>query len=379
MRRPAVHSLTSLRGLLACWVVAYHFWPDVLTLWPAADVLTPVFIRGGLAVPAFFILSGFVLAYNYAEDFGARPADRRAILQFYLVRLARVYPVHLVALLTVLAMVAVARLRDMPIDGEGYGFHDFVLNLLLLHTWVPDFRLNWNYPSWSISSEWFAYLLFPAVAVWGGRVAGWRSGLAVGACLTATLAFYTVGQALPFHELLAVVPTFFLGFFISRTVVDAGNHRTRWSARIPVWTPELLLSLLVAVCFLPKLSVPAILLATAGLVAVLALVRDGCLTYWRTGLFVFVGEVSYSLYMTHTLAQKVLYTLLPVAKVQDMHPATRLATTAVYLCTMAAWTLAMYFLVEKPARGHLRRAIAGFFPAAGAASPTRPQAGKAEP
>ena len=76
-------------------------------------------------------------------------------------RWARIYPVHFFTLLVVLGMVAVCRIKGWGLTDAGYGAWDFVLNLFLVQTWVPNFHLNWNYPSWSISSEWVAYLCFP--------------------------------------------------------------------------------------------------------------------------------------------------------------------------------------------------------------------------
>ena len=96
-------SLTSLRGFLAVWVVVYHFWNDVLRLFPFTEFLSPIVQMGHMAVPAFFMLSGFVLSYNYADRF--HTLRRHEIVRFLCLRLARIYPVHLVTLLMVAAMV----------------------------------------------------------------------------------------------------------------------------------------------------------------------------------------------------------------------------------------------------------------------------------
>src|SRR5262245_21034494 len=96
-------SLTALRGVLASWVVVYHYWNDVLALFPVAEPLTPAARWGHMAVPAFFMLSGFVLAYTYTDKF--RTLSRRRVDSFIGRRLARVYPVHLATLLVVAAMV----------------------------------------------------------------------------------------------------------------------------------------------------------------------------------------------------------------------------------------------------------------------------------
>jgi len=34
----------------------------------------------------------------------------------------------------------------------------------MLHAWGTTDVVGWNGPSWSISAEWFAYLMFPAIS-----------------------------------------------------------------------------------------------------------------------------------------------------------------------------------------------------------------------
>ncbi|MEO0535486.1 MAG: acyltransferase [Cyanobacteria bacterium P01_A01_bin.123] len=67
------HFLDSLRGLAAFWVVLYHTKPsidplkEVLPAW----LFIPIFSKGNLGVPIFFVLSGFVIAYSLRKaEFG---------------------------------------------------------------------------------------------------------------------------------------------------------------------------------------------------------------------------------------------------------------------------------------------------------------------
>lgn len=62
----AITSLTACRGLAASWIVLYHFQPDLNRLLPQAAAMKPFLSQGHLAVPLFFILSGFVLSYGIA-------------------------------------------------------------------------------------------------------------------------------------------------------------------------------------------------------------------------------------------------------------------------------------------------------------------------
>src|SRR5258708_6690773 len=117
-------SLTSLRGFLAAWVVAHHFWNEVSRLFPWAEALSPVACRGYMAVPAFFMLSGFVLSYNYTGQF--LNLSHLPVTRFLVLRLARIYPVHLVTLLTVALMVWVSDRVGYQLTDSGYTARAFV-------------------------------------------------------------------------------------------------------------------------------------------------------------------------------------------------------------------------------------------------------------
>ncbi|MES2684897.1 MAG: acyltransferase [Pseudomonadota bacterium] len=96
----------------------------------------------------FYALSGFVLAAVYYRP-GMAPLNFR---QFFLMRMARIYPIFFLALVMYLALTWDRSIED-PL---GIG-----LNLLLLQSWVSPYPLSLNYPAWTLSVEVFFYLVFP--------------------------------------------------------------------------------------------------------------------------------------------------------------------------------------------------------------------------
>ena len=80
---PTIRALTGLRIVAALWVVLFHFRP---LIWDASprlkDDLAPIFNAGAQGVDLFFILSGFVLTWNYLDRMGptwsARASLRRS-------------------------------------------------------------------------------------------------------------------------------------------------------------------------------------------------------------------------------------------------------------------------------------------------------------
>jgi peptidoglycan/LPS O-acetylase OafA/YrhL len=105
-------------------------------------------------VSFFFVLSGFVLAYAYPEL-----PTRQHIYRFLWARFSRIWPMHVTALLVLILL--------LPFYSWGvstsHPYFFSIVNLLMIHAWIPvqDSYLGLNSVSWSISTEFFFYLSFP--------------------------------------------------------------------------------------------------------------------------------------------------------------------------------------------------------------------------
>jgi peptidoglycan/LPS O-acetylase OafA/YrhL len=115
------------------------------------------------------MLSGFVLTHVHARELDDG-VDRRTYGRFLLLRLARVYPLHLLALL---AIVPVRHLAQQT-DGNAGAF---LMQLWLMASWGFNGGLSWNGPAWSLSAEWFAYLVFPLIVTCTAGLRGARAAL----------------------------------------------------------------------------------------------------------------------------------------------------------------------------------------------------------
>ncbi len=154
--------LTSLRFVFAIMVFLYHL-GGLFTLQNQSflqDQGLKQFIEDGfLGVSFFFILSGFILSYNYKERFNKNEINKN---HFFLARIFRIYPLHILTFSYMFLLMFTAN----------YDKVDFWLKvfsqLTLTHSFVPldEYFFGFNGVSWSISNELFFYLLFPFIVGW---------------------------------------------------------------------------------------------------------------------------------------------------------------------------------------------------------------------
>ncbi|MFZ0590704.1 MAG: acyltransferase [Bryobacteraceae bacterium] len=145
-----LNALTGLRFLGSFIVVLYHFGRTATaTSFPG---LFPFLHGAAFVLQFFFILSGFVLGHTYlTRNLIAR--------EFYAKRLARVYPLYLLALVA----CAPSFIVQIPHGTLMQGIATAVSAPLLLQSLSPITAMTWNYPAWSVSVEVLFYGLFPVV------------------------------------------------------------------------------------------------------------------------------------------------------------------------------------------------------------------------
>jgi peptidoglycan/LPS O-acetylase OafA/YrhL len=356
-RRSNILPLTGVRAFAAGWVVAGHFRHEWVAFFPGLQILDPLFFAAGLGVDLFFALSGFILAYNYFEQF--RTISTKPYLRFLGMRLGRVYPVHLFTLLILVAGVVLGRGAHFHFNApERLTLPYFIQNLFLVHAWSPYTQVSWNGPAWSISAEWFAYLLFPFLAL---RVVKIRSnGVAIAGVLLPLAAvvffgFYPAPTAVV-HPLLRISCEFTAGVFLYRL------YANRWAAGLP-WSGivtglvataggVLLLFQWFGITGRDNMLAPLMVFLVFGL----AHAQDGLASLLSLPIIVFCGEASYSLYMTHDLVRMATRKLLPPDVIHTRNWSTRLGALLLDLALIAVFALGTYLIVEK----HGRRAIRGF-------------------
>lgn len=369
---PAPHrfqALDSLRGVAALIVAIQH-------LGAQGPVLGHRFFwLGSLWVDFFFVLSGFVIASAYGERLLTGYPPRR----FLWLRAGRIWPVHLVVLLAYLGIELIvwvsgsATLTGRPAFAFTRSPGDFAVQLLLLQALVPTAIMTWSVQSWSISVEMFLYVL--AALGWRRLGRGWWLA-SLGTALMAGWLMTRPEWIGGYHKLLRGLCGFGLGVVAWRAWTWL-EPWARKSAGAAMSTAELGLSALLVWVILRAGFLPFTLgfdLLFAVLVLVFAPQRGmvSRVLLWRP--FVWLGAVSYSLYMVHPLAESAAMSAMAwlagglgwqglfVAGASANRPALSGALglyadlgglAALLVAVLAAG--AMYALVERPLREWSRR------------------------
>ncbi len=346
-----ISSLTRVRFFAALWVVLFHW----RTTWAVdVDRYTGLLESGRYGVDIFFVLSGFVLAHVYFRKVEARQFDYG---KFLVARLARIYPLHIAVFGFVGLMVVVSAMLGIATEKGMFPLGHILPNVLLIQAWGFTPGATWNVPAWSISAEWFAYLMFPLFALLGLRFARRPFlGLALGLLLFFAfdrLYLALIGSPLPSATdnlgILRIVPEFLIGFMLYLI-----GRRT---SPLPRWLRNGGLALtILALVLAAHWRLDARLIALLSIPLVYDLAELSKITpakLWRFDPTIYLGRVSYSIYLLHVPFFMAVYNVM-----QDLlgwvdgplSTPVMLAVLAVFLPV----SMASYHLVETPARVHVR-------------------------
>jgi peptidoglycan/LPS O-acetylase OafA/YrhL len=375
VRTGEIKALTGLRIVAALWVVLFHFRPLLAQAAPGpSEALAPMLNCGAQGVDLFFILSGFVLTWNYLDRLGPSWSTRET-LHFLWLRLARVWPVYLVTLhLAALWVIFTLYVGNTPSPDLGQlTATSYVRQILLVQLWFQPFfdGTSWDGPAWSISAEWLAYLLFGLlvlvvfrmVRVTRARTMLWLAFVASLPPVLLLLAsghFYT-----PWSWLPRIVMQFTAGAFAAAAVtrLRLTDNARRGAGFLSVLLTATIIGLLYVFDAHP---LPG-MIDTGGLVdllyvpLVMALAIGTGSLPWLLSVrgLVYGGQISFSLYMVHELVHTAW--LWVVAEWHlELWPSLHAKAIVVGLILLAIAAAALMFhFVEEPGRRWMRAMVDG--------------------
>ena len=284
-------ALDAFRGLCALSVVLFH-------LRVVGSVTEFDFFRGSaIFVEFFFVLSGFVLAHGY----GFKEGPSFAV--FMKSRFFRLYPLHafmfFVFVLLELGKLLAHRFGGFEFNNEpftnSFGVREIIPNLLLIQSWTPYTQAtSFNYPSWSISIEFYMYAIFYAsiVLLKSKRIIFW---------FVSSLIFFMFiysGSKVLVEEVLSGVSCFFGGAF---TYVI---YKKLYGIKLSYFfgsIVELTLILCVVLIVQSDMEFRSILAPQIFFVTVFFFAFESGLIsrFLKVWPLQYAGKLSYSIYMTH--------------------------------------------------------------------------------
>lgn len=312
MKQKKLNNITSLRGIAAIFIVIHHYStyliPDINQI---TSAYTPFISKNYIWVDFFFILSGFILAYIYNFKFEVQ-VEKKDYLKYLSARFARIYPLHLFMLICFLFLISAEYMYFQFIPFEGAGgqqllpftgtesISTFFINLFLLQTFING--TYWNQPAWSISAEWIVYIFLPFLLPlvyrfkWAGKIS------------LVILSFCILFMLNKSNSTLDMTPT--LSFF--RCICEAtvgivlydiyknnffNNILSNNSATNLIFGASFL-TLFFEISHLITIAIFTLLILSA------AYNQEN--SFLSNKYLIYMGTISYSIYMTHWFIQTVL-------------------------------------------------------------------------
>lgn len=353
--------LTSLRFFAAAAVLLFH----MAGLWGMPPRQNMPF---GIGVDLFFVLSGFILAYNYRTIAGLGGA-----LRLIAYRIARIWPLHVVTLIAAFAL--------LPDPASPFKDISKVWSsILLVQSWLGNwvYVFNGNSVSWTLSVEMAFYLAFPFLIMMSGRA----MLVALALVSVATIAWASIywmpvelsDDVTSGEAIVRTHPGAYLVLFVAGILAGRAFYRRSWTA-VPTHAASILEFAAVALCVFYFLYNQAMLnfvawrwgldplllwLKTAcgilfllPVVFVLAIGRGWISTLLRRRVMVLLGDISFATYMCHQIV------LLVIVR-SEASGGIAIGTTVAIVYAMS---FALYFGVERPAQRLLRKWIDALWPA----------------
>lgn len=360
-----IDELESVRGIAALLVVLYH-----IPAWNPFIHHLPIISGAGFMVDLFFVLSGFVIftAYN------SKLKQWSDVGKFQFLRFGRLYPVHLFMLVVYLMIetlkyvlqtkFGIASLSKPPFEENN--FFAFLRELFLLKAFWPNATaMAFNSPAWSISAEFYTYLIFAVITLYLNKI---KTLIFPLISLFSIFALFLY-QPESYNFMLRCLA----GFFTGCTAANLINiYRRSYQVFLPVFTIPLSIILILSVTVLAKGFYGyglVIYPASALLIGGILLTKDNLFKrFLSKSWLIWLGTVSYSLYMSHgailwfyNQAIRVVFhpneIVIKGISTPQFTTAQSIILSVIYLAACLILANIMYLCIEKPFREKSRKLI----------------------
>lgn len=285
-----IEQLTFTRFIAAIAIVVFHFGRESKLF--SNEYVSFIFNNANIGVSYFFVLSGFVMIIAYR--------NRTVSFFNYLKnRFARIYPVYLLAIILMLLVNSFGNINK----------EDLFLNVTMLQSWFSGKAQTINYPGWSLSVELFFYVSFPFLLnyIYSKKSLKFITVAILGFWLISQLLFhgivyevivfpfYTINDA--FYHPILHFNEFLIGNLAGFYFIKSNDNR-----RMKNYLPHLVMLFLVFLAFLKfkiglNLHNGILAVVFVPFIFLLSNSNDVVSRIISKKPFVFLGEVSYSIYI----------------------------------------------------------------------------------
>jgi len=123
--------------------------------------ISSIIPNGYLWVDFFFILSGFVICHVYGEKL--KPRNWSIVKKYLWARFSRLYPLHAFIMIIFVIRLAILIYAFPDYAAENWANNATIFNFLVYFFFLQTTRIieniAWNVPSWSIAAEWWTYII----------------------------------------------------------------------------------------------------------------------------------------------------------------------------------------------------------------------------
>jgi len=301
--------LDALRGIAAFGVAFFWhykalFQSNDISSFPLPMIGYWFYTYGWHLVDLFFVLSGFVFMYKYSRKI----IDKKISLkEFSLLRLTRLYPLYAITLLIVF-IVQIGRyvVLDSFFVYQYNDIYHFLLNIFFLQS---NFKLETGYslnaPSWSICSEIIAYIFFFIILI------KYNKNYLLYFFLSIILSLIVIIKQIEIPFLNYYTARALLGFFVGCFVFKINDYVAN-NKKIAYYC----FILLVFVTFIGILkgqnvfgNWPIVYVTLVYPLIIFSILNITFLKYFLSlQIFVFLGTISYSIYLWHFPVQLIVKT-----------------------------------------------------------------------
>lgn len=340
-----IDQLTCTRFFSAMGILLFHYGAHAF---PFSIPIIGSFINNtSLVLSYFFVLSGFIMIISYSSQ---NTLDTK---QYLIHRFARIYPIYIIALFLVLIPKSIV--LGLP------NLWDIILHIFMLQAWVPGTVNLFNYPGWSISVEFFFYLVFPflfnilykkyqfrTLAIW--IIGFWCISQTVHQCLVHSSMYQTFPSKI--HDFIYYFPLnhlnqFLIGNLTGLLFLQYQHKKGNYDKYLIGILCALFLAILYPIGLDYFNGTMAILFAP--FLFFLSLNTGKFTALFKHRFLVFLGEISFALYMLQCPIFRIMKEMYSIAQINN--PTLQFYSSFIALLIVSALS---YIYIETPLRKRIR-------------------------